>query len=166
MRWTIVVCALLGLATLQDSTSRIHKQGLMAIPIDFAADFDEGRIGTGGDWYDADRPNIVVIHDWVNESPLPENGYFRGSDFWFESGKHKFLRPQHGAKFFRGIVSSTDYKACAGAAYSGNALRVDNLAAGSHVCMRTSEGRFTNITIRGYNPATLQFTLAYVTWEK
>jgi hypothetical protein len=77
-----------------------------------------------------------------------------------------FLRPQHGAKFSKRTVSSANYKACADATYSRNALRVDTLAAGTHVCMRTSEGRLANITIRGYDPGTFDFTVAYVTWEK
>jgi hypothetical protein len=32
MRWTIAICALVGLAALQDATPQIHKQGKMEIP--------------------------------------------------------------------------------------------------------------------------------------
>ena len=167
MRWTVTICALLGLFSLQDASPHIHKQGLLGIRADFAGDFDEGRLGFGGQSYDADgSATIVLIDEWPHESPLPENGYFRGSDFWFDCGKRKFLRPQHGAKFSKGIVNSGGYKVCASAPYSGNALRVDKLAPGTHVCMRTSEGRYTDITIHGYDPGTFSFGLAYTTWEK
>jgi hypothetical protein len=166
MRWTIAICALLGFAALQDATPRIHKQGVLGIRPDFAGDLDEGRLGFGGDSFDPGKETLVLLDDWENESPLHENGYFKGSDFWFEWGKRMFLRPQHGAKFSKRIVGSANYKACADAIYSRNALRVDNLPVGTNVCMRTSEGRLANITIHGYDPATFAFTVTYVTWEK
>ncbi len=167
MRWTVAVCALIGLFSLQDGSHQIHKQGILEIRADFAGDFDEGRVGFGGQWYAVDsRATFVLLDDWANESPLPANGYFKGSDFWFESGTRKFLRPQHGSKFSKVLLNSSGYEACAKAAYSGNALRVDKLGSGTHVCMRTSEGRFSEITIHGYDPGTFRFTVAYVTWEK
>ena len=167
MRWTIAICALISIAALQDASPKIHKQGLLEIPVHYTGDFDEGRIGAGGYWYDADhQATFVEIDDGPDESPLPESGYFKGSDFWFESGKQKFLRPQHGAKFSKVLRNSSGYEACKKATYSGNSLRVDKLASGTHVCMRTSEGRYTDITILGYDPGTFRFRVAYVTWEK
>jgi hypothetical protein len=167
MRWTIAICALIGLAALQDASPRIHKRGILEIRADFAGDFHEGRLGIGGQWYDVDSGDSIVVLDYgANELPLPRSGSFKGSDFWFESGKQKFLRPQHGAKFSKMPRNSSGYEACAKTTYSGNSLRVDKLASGTHVCMRTSEGRFTDITIHGYDLGTFRFTVAYVTWEK
>jgi hypothetical protein len=168
MRWTIAICALVGLAALQDATPQIHKQGRLQILADYAGDHDEGRIGFDGDSYDADGKATIIRLDGdaVYESPFPENGFFKGSDFWFESGRRKFLRPQHGAKFSKGKLTSRGYKACADAAYSANALRLDGLAPSTRVCMRTSDKRYSMIVIQPYDPSTFHVTLDYITWEK
>jgi hypothetical protein len=167
MIWTIAISILLGISTLQDTAPQVHKQGKLAIPDDYAADFDEGRVGFVGDSYIADDGvSVIWLRENVNESPLTENGYFKGSDFWFDAGKRQFLRPQHGARFSKGIVAVAGYTACATTHYTAREIRIDDLPPNAQICMRTSEGRYASIQITGYDPGSFQLVLAYTTWEK
>ena len=167
MRWTIVIYALLGFAALQDAGPQIHKQGKLEFPDRCAVDIDEGHVGFGGSaGVDGDGTKVVFIDDGIHESPLPANGDFKGSDFWFQDGKRRFLRPQHGARFSKGIVSGDGFAACAKAAYTNRAIRVDKVSEGSQICVPTSEGRYASIRIMNYNPQTTSLFLTYTTWEK
>ena len=167
MRWTIAIFALLGFAALQDSTPQIHKQGKLEFPVGCAVDLDEGHVGFGGKaGIDGDGSDTVFIEDGVSQSPLPANGDFPGSDFWFEGGKHRFLHPQHGAKFSTGVVAAEGYAACAKSTYTNHIIRVDDLKPGAQLCVRTSDARYASIHITEFNPQTARMYLTYTTWEK
>jgi hypothetical protein len=167
VRWTIAICALLGLAALQDSTPQIHKQGKLEFPVGCAVDLDEGHVGFGGKaGIDGDGSDAFFTDGGTHDSPLPSNGDFPGSDFWLEGGKHRFLHPQHGTKFSTGVVAAEGYAACTRSAYTNHVIRVDDLKPGAQLCVRTSEGRYASIHITEYNPQTTRMFLTYTTWEK
>jgi hypothetical protein len=167
MRWTIVICALIGLAALQNSSPQILRQGNLIVPASCAADIDDGRIG-----FDksatvvGEKETLVLIVDGVYESPIPVSGTFDGSDFWFDGGKQQFLRAQHGAQFSKGVVGSVAYAACAAAPYTKRDIRIDKLPPGALLCIRTSEGRYANVQINHYDPKTARLFLTYTIWQK
>nr|HEV7953800.1 hypothetical protein [Candidatus Acidoferrales bacterium] len=167
MRWMIVVCALAGLAAMQDTAQQIHKQGKLEFPNGCAVDLDEGQVGFGGSaGVDGDGVNVVFLDDGVHESPLRANGDFKSSDFWFEGGKKRFLHPQHGTRFSSGAIAAEGFVACAKAVYVNRAIRIDKLSASAQICVHTSEGRYASIRITDYNPQTTRLHLTYTTWEK
>lgn len=166
MRWIVAICALVGIAAMQDATPPVHKQGKMEVPHYWAADFDTGRVGYAGKSYIIDSENDVVFMDGGEDPPPIYLTSFKGSDFWFEPGARQYLRPQHGAMFSKQIVSDAAYSTCAVTAYSKNRVRVDNLPAGSLICIRTSAGRYANIQVNGYDRESYRLKLTYITWEK
>jgi hypothetical protein len=167
MRWTIAICALLGFAAMQDAAPKIHKEGKLEFPGRCAVDLDDGHVGFGGSaGVDGDGTDVVFLDDSVHESPLPANGEFKGSDFWFEAGKRRFLHPQHGTKFSTGVVAVQGFAACAKADYVNRSIRIDKVSGGAQICLRTSEGRYASIRITDYNPQTTRLYLTYTTWEK
>ncbi len=167
MRWTIAICALLGLAALQDTTPQIHKQGKLEFPVGCAVDLDEGHVGFGGRaGVDGDGSDAFFLGDSPHDSTLPTNGDFPGSDFWFEGGKHRFLHPQHGTKFSPGVVTAEGYTACAKSTYTNHVIRVDDFKPGAQLCVLTSDARFASIHITEYNPKTARMYLTYTTWGK
>ena len=167
MRWTIAICALLGLAALQDSTPPIRKQGKLEFPVGCAVDLDDGHVGFGGRaGVDGDGTNTVFVDEGAHDSPLPLNGDFPGSDFWFEGGKHRFLHPQHGTKFSTGVVAAEGYTACTKSVFTNHVIRVDDFKPGAQLCVRTSDARYASIRIMEYNSQTNRMYLTYTTWEK
>jgi hypothetical protein len=167
MRWTIVVCALLGFAALQDASPQILKQGKLVIPASCAVDIDDGRIGFDKNAAVVDeKESLVLIIDGVYESPIPVSGTFKGSDFWFDGGKQQFLRAQHGAQFSKGAVGSMEYAVCAAASYTKHDIRIDKLPASAQICIHTSEGRYASIQITHYDPKTAHLFLTYTIWQK
>jgi hypothetical protein len=167
VRWTITICALLGIVALQDTTPPIHKQGKLEFPIGCAVDIDEGHVGFGGkSGVDGDGSDTVFIQDGAHDSPLPSNGDFPGSDFWFEGGKRRFLHPQHGTKFSVGTVTEEGYAGCTKSVFTNHVLRVDDLKPGAQICVRTSDARYASIHITEYDSQTTRMHLTYTTWEK
>ena len=167
MRWTIAIFALLGFAALQNTTPPIRKQGKLEFPVGCAVDLDDGHVGFGGRaGVDGDGTDTVFVDEGSHDSPLMQNGDFPGSDFWFEGGKHRFLHPQHGAKFSAGIVEAEGYAACTNTTYTNHIIRVDDFKPGAQLCVRTSDARYASIHIMQYNPKVNRMYLTYITWEK
>ena len=153
MRWTVAICALLGLAAMQDTAPRIHKQGEIELYDAHAADLDQ------------DREFITVCVDCEDPIVQPTES-FKSSDFWFQAGKRRYFHPQHGARFSRKISSEVSYSDCTKAAYQRGAIRVDNLSADAHICLRTSEGRYASLQVKPYIPGSGRLSIVYTTWEK
>ena len=154
MRWTVAICALIGLTAVQDTSPQIHKQGKIQFYDRAAVDIDEGSA-------------IVEVHvDGDDSVPDPTHPSVKGSDFWFEVGHFLHFHPEHGAMFSASSVSSPEYSACAKASYKKGSIRVDNVGSREHLCVRTSEGRYANILITNYDPKSRQLSLSYTTWEK
>jgi hypothetical protein len=168
MRWTIAICALLGLAAMQDTVPQIHSQGTIGFIGAFAIDLDDGRVGINDSDAAVEKTEQIpyLLLDGDYESPLPFHGSFKGSDFWFENGKQRFLRPQHGAQFSKGIIRTAGKTACLAATYTRNAIRIDKLSSNDHICLRTNEGRYASIAISSYDLKTTQLTINYTTWEE
>jgi hypothetical protein len=124
-------------------------------------------VGFGGrSGVDGDGSNTVFIDEGSHDSPLPSNGDFPGSDFWFEGGKRRFLHPQHGTKLSVGTVTDEGYAGCTKAVFTNRVLRVDDLKPGAQICVRTSDARYASIHITEYNPQNTRMYLTYITWEK
>ena len=156
MRWTIAVIALLGLGAQQDAPPQIHKQGKMEFPNACTVDLDEGKTDFGN----------TLFLDGEYELPIPADRSFKGSDFWFEAGKRRFFRPEHGALFSKNAFSAASYADCALATYSKGAIRIDKLPIDSQICVRTSEGRYASIQIKGYESSSTRISFTYIVWEK
>jgi hypothetical protein len=168
MRWTIAICALLGFAAMQDAGPQVHKQGTIRIFGTFAIDLDDGRVGVSDSDAAVEKTGQtpVLIIDGASESPVPFHGSFKGSDFWFENAGQRYLRPQHGAQFSKGIFQTAGQAACLAATYTRDAIRIDKLSSNEYICLRTNEGRLASIVISSYDLKTTQLTINYTTWEK
>lgn len=155
MRWTVAICALIGLGALQDASPQMHKQGNIQFYNGAAVDIDEGT-------------SVVLVYvDGNDFDPIPTHPSAKGTDFWFEVGRRfQQFHPQHGAKFATSSVHSSEYDDCTKATYKKGSVRVDNLPASEYLCVRTSEGRYANIQIVNYDSKLGRLSLKYTVWEK
>jgi subtilisin family serine protease len=91
------------------------------------------------------------------------------ADLWFqaESNTALYLVPRNGASMWVANGITRGYAGCsAGAAYSTNRVALSSVPVGSLVCIRTSEGRLSQIRldrISTNSPRTLG--ISYVTWN-
>jgi hypothetical protein len=153
VRWTVAVCALISLFTLQDASPRIHKQGKIDLYDAGAADLDK------------DRESITVCVD-CEEPVVQPTDSFKGSDFWFQSGRRRYFHPQYGARFAKVNYGATGYSYCANAVYKRGSIRIDQLPSDAQICVRTDEGRYAAIQIIRYIPESGKLSISYTTWEK
>ncbi len=134
----------------------------------------EGNIRVQHKWFLYDRAaadldgytqRITVDgdEDRFREPPMS----FKGSDFWYEYGyKFQTLHPQHGARLAKGGGAEAGFVGCSKATYAKKAIRIDDLPVGSHVCVRTSDGRYAEMRIEGFDRKGKSFTFSYTTWKK
>jgi hypothetical protein len=117
----------------------VHASGTLSIPQTFQADLDAGTVGGGG-------------------TP----------DIFFEAltATLRFLVPQNGAALAIVATGSVDKSVCTAAPLSTANVPIGSLVAGTHVCVRTSEGRFSELTVispAGPSPGTL--VVQFTTWD-
>jgi hypothetical protein len=137
----------------QSAPAGIHKQGKVDLSTGYGLDIDNGIPG-----------GFVRCMD-CNEAIEPKN--FKGSDFWFEGGgKTRYLHPQHGSLFATSNPVAEGPAGCAAATFGKAKLRIDILPIGSRICTKTSEGRFAELRIDGFDQKSKVLSLSYTTWEK
>lgn len=100
-----------------------------------------------------------------------DNGQDSGTtaDLWFqaETATALFLVPRNGATMWVGNRSWRGYPGCStGSAYSTERVALSNLPVGSFVCIRTNQGRYSQLRVDNLStnsPRTLGIT--YTTWN-
>jgi beta-lactam-binding protein with PASTA domain len=90
-----------------------------------------------------------------------------GADFWFEAvtATERYLVPRNNATMAVVGRQSVGRDGCAKASLSTGRIPITSVPAGTYVCVRTSEGRYSEFTVLsdvGPSPGTLQ--IAYTTW--
>jgi hypothetical protein len=105
---------------------------------------------------------MVILDGDGTESPgYPPN---KKADFRVElDGAQMYFRPVHGAEISR--CGGTGLNTATGAKYARRRLRVDDLPSGSHICIRTNEGRYGQLTINKLTKPPLDsIELTYLVW--
>jgi hypothetical protein len=105
---------------------------------------------------------MVILDGDGTESPgYPPN---KKADFRVElDGAQIYFRPVHGAEISR--CGGAGLNAATGAKYARRRLRVDDLPSGSHICIRTNEGRYGQLTINKLTKPPLDsIELTYLVW--
>jgi hypothetical protein len=116
----------------------IWVAGLLPVPQTWSVDLDNGALGSGP-----------------------------GADLWFEAvtATERYLTLRNGAQLAAVGAHAPGRPGCEVAAFSANKVHVDSLVAGSYFCLRTNEGRYSEIQVvapPGPSPGTL--LLHYVTF--
>jgi hypothetical protein len=140
----------------QDAANTIRFQGKWNIGDREAVDLDVGD--SGGIMTRIDGPD-----EPFREPPMS----FKGSDFWYEF-EYKFqrLNPQHGARLARGRAAEAGLAGCSKATYAKGTIRIDDLPVGSHICVHTNEGRYSEMRIEEFDRKRKSFSFTYSTWKK
>jgi hypothetical protein len=146
------ILVLLSLPFLQGQTPGVHLQGSQKIWNRGAADLD----------------NYVVQVDNGNDDPyLYPPDSFDGSDFWYEvEHKTERLHPQHGARLAVGGTDESGFLGCSGAVYLKGAIRISDSPVGLHICVRTNEGRYSEIRIDAIDQKNKTISFSFTTWKK
>jgi uncharacterized protein YraI len=115
-----------------------HATGALDIPQTYMADLDAGA---------------------VTES---------GADIWFEavSATERYVTPRNGAAIVKVGTGGISRDMCASASVSTARINVNDLPAGTYVCVRTNEGRVSGFRVNaavGPSPGTLR--IGFTTWE-
>ncbi|MDH3262444.1 MAG: SH3 domain-containing protein [Paracoccaceae bacterium] len=87
-----------------------------------------------------------------------------GADIWYRAHMPDVRRlvPINGAQFARGDGSDRGYAGCLAESYSSNPLYAGDVPVGTHVCVRTSEGRISQFRVDGV--AGTDVVLSYTTF--
>ena len=123
-----------------------------------------GHCSVDFDRADASQPECIVMVDGDGTEPL---GYpnDKGSDLRVEERQNRiYFRPVHGAMF--AAPHDSGRSACEAAHYSERLMRVDDMPSGSHICIRTKEGRYGQMTIETMSgPPTNTVEVNYSVWD-
>ncbi|MCK4298664.1 MAG: SH3 domain-containing protein, partial [Planctomycetes bacterium] len=117
----------------------IYSSGSLDIPQTWTVDLDEGVVGAGS-----------------------------GADLWFHAATavERYVEPQNGATIAVVGTSSVGRGGCADAPLSTARIHVNDLPAGTYVCVLTNMGRYSEFRVSapvGPSPGTL--SIEYTTWE-
>lgn len=133
---TIVVA--LFIATAEAPAQSIVREGQIKVTDHCSVDLDSGR------------SECMVVLDG-DEGGRPGYPRIEGDDFRIERhGRALYLRPRHGA-------SVVDQR---------HSLRIDELAVGARLRVRTSEGRLAQLTIVERAAKAAAVTFSYVVWDR
>jgi hypothetical protein len=118
---------------------KVHSRGDLDIPQTWTADLDEGVVGG-----------------------------LTGADIWFEAvtATERYVTPRNGAKIAIAGTTQAGRDGCAAASLSTSKININDLPAGTYVCVLTSQGRYSQFLITapvGPSPGTL--SIVYTTWE-
>jgi hypothetical protein len=143
---------LFGFPLVQGSAVGIHLQGSKTIWDRWAVDLDV---------------DYTLIDDSNDDSPPDPAMSFEGSDFWFGwDGKAERLHPQHHAKLAKGSSAELGFLGCSKATYAKGEIRIDDLPVGSHICVHTNEGRYSELRIESFDRKKKTITISFTTWVK
>jgi hypothetical protein len=118
---------------------RTHATGALDIPQTWQADLDEGAVGSGS-----------------------------AADIWFEAqtATARYVTPLHGATIAIVGTRSVGRDGCAAAPLSGARIHVNQLPEGTYVCVRTSQGRYSQFRVNApVGPSPGRLMIGFTTWE-
>ena len=118
---------------------KVHSRGRIDIPQTWTLDLDEGKLNAGTE-----------------------------ADIWFaaETAVRRYVIPCNGAKIAKVGMSSVGWDGCAAAHLSTSKIPISSLPHGSHVCVLTNRGRYSQFCVNapvGPSPGVLK--IEYTTWE-
>lgn len=149
-RFFPVFCAVL----LAGASGSVHKQGKLDIDADCSVDLDKGA-----------RDCMVTLDGDGTDPRIHPHG--KAYDFWLQrNGKALHLIPQHGAALAIGDLKEAGFQGCALAQYAKGKIRIDDLPRGTHICVRTNEGRYAEMRLEESGLRSDRVAVTYVTWEK
>ena len=84
------------------------------------------------------------------------------TDIWFEAvtATERYITPKNGAQIVKMGKNEPGYLGCQGASYHSSQIKIQDVPAGTYLCVRTNEGRFSEIYITdtvGPSPGVLKF---------
>ena len=121
-RFFPVLCAV----ALAGATGSVHKQGKLDIHEYCSVDIDEGTSDC-----------IVTVDGDGTEPRVHPRG--KAYDFWLQrNGRAVYLIPQNGAALAIGDLKEAGFQGCALGQYAKGRIRIDDLARGTHICVRTN----------------------------
>ena len=88
-------------------------------------------------------------------------------DFRLEAdGPRLYLQPRHGAQFAQSTITS-GFGGCASARYTKGRVRLDGLAKGVDICVRTDAGRYAELTLdAAVTKKTDPVLFAFKVWDR
>lgn len=115
-------------------TPQTHSTGQLVMPAPSRANLDNGMVGGSGTdiWY------------------------------WLATPANKRLTARNGAQFAVGDRTNRGYSGCSVANYTNTSISLSWVPVGSYICVRTSQGRISQIRVNGCFGTTLR--LGYTTW--
>ena len=124
-----------GIIQPQPQPNPIKSQGTINLPQTYTANLDNGQVTQAGAdlWYEAVNPIV------------------------------KFLVPRNGATMWVGGASAQGENGCAAGPFAGSKIPLLLVPAGTHICVKTDQGRISEIRVNGYGGTTL--TMSYTTWN-
>ena len=130
----------------------IHAQGTIEVPVLCGVDIDEGQvlctIELDG------RGSVPPMRDSV-------------TDFWMREGSsgQSYLKPRNGAALALTRSAERNKESCMTALYSKNEVRIDGLAAGSRICVRTNGDRYAEVILDvAVPPKAGSIKAKFITW--
>ena len=113
----------------------VHKAGNINLPATFRANLDAGTVGDPGAdiWYHVVNPLL------------------------------KLLEPVNGASMWVGGQASQGKAGCAAGPFSTTKIPLLLVQPGAHICVKTDQGRISEMRINGYGGTTM--SLSFTTWN-
>jgi hypothetical protein len=155
--WTLVITGAFATSDLVAAASSdvVRKQGSLGVHEYCSVDLDEGRADC----------MITLDGDGTEPPPHPRG---KGYDLWYQpAGRARYLTPQNGALLAPGGPTEAGRSGCDRATYAKSKIRIDLLPQGTHICVRTSEGRLAEFRL---NPSVDNkksvVSITYITWEQ
>jgi len=130
----------------------IHAQGTIEVPVLCAVDIDEGKV------------LCTIELDGRGSVPPMRDSVM---DFWMreESSGQSDLKPRNGAALALTRSTERSKQSCMTAPYSKNEVRIDGLAAGSRVCVRTNGDRYAELILdAAVPPKAGSIKATFTTW--
>jgi hypothetical protein len=108
---------------------------------------------------------LITLDGDGTEPPMHPTG--KKFDFWYKSGgKVAYFNPQNGTAFAIGSRAAADLSGCTASTFSNRPVRVDPLPVGTHICLRSKEGRIAKVELKGLDANRKLLSIGYVTWKK
>ncbi len=98
----------------------IFSQGTLSIDQAFSADLDRGTVGTGDDY-----------------------------DIWFQAETDRFVTPLDGVTAAVVGTATPGRDGCAALTLLDDRINIDALVLGTYLCVRTNEGRLSEVRVTG-----------------
>jgi hypothetical protein len=147
----LLICCALVVA----SVAEIRREGQLKVFLHCGVDLDNGIA------------QCVVTLDGDQTEP-PGHPAGKEDDFLLEpSGSRLYLQPRHGTLLAKASSAESGLTVCTAAQYTRGRMRIDGLAQGARICVRTNEGRYAELKAdKAVPPGADRVIFSYRTWER